>query len=114
MLELGQLEKKHEEFAKRGIHIYAISNDAESDAQRVQGFFPHLIVVSDVNQNIAKAMQVIDPGVGPGLSDTNAPTTYLVDGTGNIRWFFHADRFMDRLSPEQLLNAIDQTWPKSN
>jgi peroxiredoxin len=113
MVELGQLERNHEEFAKRGIRVYAVSNDNESDAKEVQTKFPHLIIVSDAEQNVANAMKVTDPGNGPDGTATNAPATFLVDGTGNIRWLYHADRFTDRLAPGQLLNVIDETWSKS-
>ena len=30
----------------------------------------------------------------------------LVDGSGNVRWLFRSDRFLERLSPDQLLAAI--------
>jgi hypothetical protein len=48
------------------------------------------------------------PCCRPGGEDTNAPTILLVDGTGAVRWFYRADRFMVRLSPEELLKAVDQ------
>lgn len=113
MLELGQLESNHEAFAKRGIQIYAIANDKEADAKEVQNQFPHLIIVSDAEQNVAKAMQVIHAGEAPDGTDTNAPTTFFVDGAGNVRWMFRPSRITDRLSPEQLLNAIDESSPKT-
>jgi hypothetical protein len=37
-----------------------------------------------------------------------APTTILVDGQATVRWLFRADRFMEQLSPAQLLAAIDK------
>jgi alkyl hydroperoxide reductase subunit AhpC len=107
MIELGQLEAHHEEFAKRGIRVYAISNDNEHFAKMTQAKFPHLVIVSDTEQNIAKAMDVIHAGQGDDGGDTNAPTTFLVDGTGQVRWLYRPDRITDRLSPAQLLAAID-------
>jgi peroxiredoxin len=111
MIELGELEKNHEEFAKRGIRIFAVSNDDEAIAKRTQTDFPHLVLISDTEQNIAKAMQVIDAEKGPQQTDTNAPTTFLVDGTGNVRWVYRPARITDRLAPGELLNAIDETLP---
>src|SRR5437879_1387999 len=102
MVELGQLEKQHAQFAQRGVRVIAISNDDQAATALTQADFPHLVVVSDAQQNIAKAMQVIHPGAAPGGTDTNAPTTFLVDGAGAVRWLFRPDRFLARLSPEAL------------
>ena len=35
------------------------------------------------------------------------PTTFLVDGSGNVRWLFRPERFLVRLSPAELLAAVD-------
>jgi alkyl hydroperoxide reductase subunit AhpC len=111
MVELGELEKRHEEFAKRHIRVVAISNDDQSTAQETQADFPHLVMVSDAEQKMARAMQVIQPGAGPHHDDTNAPTTFIVDGTGKVRWLFRPERFISRLDPDDLLAAIDETGP---
>ena len=113
MVELGQLEKEHEAFAKRQTRVVVISNDDQSIASKTQTDFPHLIVVADTDQTLAKALQVLHPGVGPGGSDTNAPTTVLVDGAGSVRWVFRPERFLTRLTPEELLKAIDEIPPAS-
>jgi peroxiredoxin len=106
MRELDQLEKRHEDFAKKGVRIVVISNDDLPTAQQTQTDFPHLVVVADMKQALASAMDVIHPGMGPNQSDTNAPTTFLVDRTGTVRWFFRPDRFLARLSADELLAAI--------
>jgi peroxiredoxin len=111
MVELGELEKRHEEFARRHVRVVAISNDDQETAQATQADFPHLVVLSDKQQDLAKAIQVIHPGAGPTHDDTNAPTTFLVDGAGTVRWVFRPERFIERLSPDDLLAAIDRTWP---
>ncbi len=108
MIELGQLENHHEEFTRRGIRIYAVSNDNENDAKLTQSKFPHLVIVSDADQNVANAMQVIDKGKAADGTDTNAPTTFFADGSGNVRWMFRPDRITDRLPPELLLKALDE------
>ena len=112
MIELGQLEASYQEFAKRNIRVIVISNDDQVQAQKSQATFPHLTVISDKDQNIAKSMQVIHPGAAVDGSDTNAPTTFLVDGAGSVRWFFRTSRLVARLSPTELLRAIDETWSK--
>jgi hypothetical protein len=53
-------------------------------------------------------MGVIHPGSGPGGQDSFAPTTLLVDGQGTVRWIFRPYRFIVRVSPSQILSAVDQ------
>jgi peroxiredoxin len=113
MIELGELEKKAAEFDRRGVRVVAISNDDQPAARATQADFPHLVIVSDTGQDLAKALGVIDPGKGPGGGDTNAPTTFLVDGAGTVRWLFRPDRFIARIPPDELLAAIDTALPKS-
>ena len=110
MVELGQLEKHHQDFAKRHVQMVVISNDKQSTAQATQADFPHLIVVSDADQSMAKAVQVLHPGAGPTGDDTNAPTTFLVDGDGTVRRMLRPERFLTRYSPEEVLAAIDEAW----
>jgi alkyl hydroperoxide reductase subunit AhpC len=112
MVELGQLEKHYAEFDRRHVHIIAISNDDQETARATQADFPHLIVVADTELHMATAMQVLHPGAGPTGADTNAPTTFLVDDAGVVRWMFRPDRFIVRLSAEELLTAVDKTWPR--
>ena len=83
MVELGELEARHDDFAKRKVQIVAISNDDLATARETQNDFQHLKIVSDAEQNVAWALQVIQSGVGPKGTDTNAPTTILVDGDGS-------------------------------
>jgi peroxiredoxin len=107
MVELGELEKRHEDFTKRNTRVVAISNDDQTAASQTQAKFPHLTIVADTDQNMAKTLQVIHPGMGHDGTDTNAPTTILLDGSGTVRWLLRPDRFLTRLAPEDLLKAID-------
>jgi peroxiredoxin len=110
MIELGELERQHGEFNNRNVRIIAISNDDQATAQKTQADFPNLVVISDPEQKMANALQVIHAGMAPDGGDTNAPTTFLIDGTGYVRWLFRPDRFLARLSPSELVAAIDETW----
>jgi peroxiredoxin len=111
MRELVQLQGHHEEFAKRKVRLVAISDDDQKTAQKTQSDFPNLVVVSDPDQVIAKAMAVIHPGAaGPDGGDTNAPTTFFVDGEGYVRRLFRPESILRRLSPAEVLTAIDETW----
>jgi hypothetical protein len=64
--------------------------------------------VSDAQQSMASALQVLHTGAGQKGDDTNAPTIFLVDGIGTVRWFARPERFLDRLTPDELLAAIDE------
>jgi peroxiredoxin len=107
MVELGELEGHHERFDEKRVRVVVISNDDQQTAQKTQADFPHLVVVSDYEQNVARALQVIHAGAHNG-EDTNAPTTFLVDGSGQVRWFFRPSHIIVRLSPDALLKAIDE------
>ena len=76
-----------------------------------QAQFPHLVVVSDAERKLAEAAKVMHAHAAPDGGDAAAPTTILVDGTGTVRWTFRPDRVMTRLSPSQLLAAIDREMP---
>ena len=108
MLELGELDRHHAEFQQRNIEIIAVANDTPELAQETQKKFEHLRIVADTQQPMAKALKVLHPGMGPDKSDTNAPTTILVDGSGTVRWLFRPDRFVERLSAEEVLAAINE------
>ena len=112
MTELGELEKRHQDFAARNTRLVVVSNDDLKTAQATQADFPHLMIVSDQEQTVARALQVMDPGHGPAGADTNAPTTFLVDGGGTVRWLFRPNRFIVRLPPRDILAAIDANFPK--
>jgi peroxiredoxin len=108
MVELGELESHYRQFAERHVRVMTVSNDGLDEARKTQAQFPHLVVVSDAQQNMAKALQVIHAGAGRDGQDTNAPTTFLIDGRGQVRWFFRPERFIVRLSADELLKAIDR------
>ena len=114
MTELGELESHFQEFNKRKspVEIVAISTDNREDAQKSKTQFPHLKVVADTDQKMCQTLSVIHPGGGSGGQDVAAPTTILVDGQGTVRWLFRPDRFLERLSPAQVLAAIDQHMPE--
>src|SRR2546421_10239828 len=106
MRELGELDQHHEEFDRRTVRVVAISNDDQPAARETQARFKHLTIVADTEQKLAKAVEVLHTGMGPGQTDTNAPTTILLDGAGTVRWLFRADRFVERLPAADVLAAI--------
>lgn len=114
MIELGELERHIQDFKSRKnpVDIFAVSTDQREDAEKSQTQLPHLTVVADTDQQMCRALDVIHPGAGAGGSDVAAPTTVLLDGQGTVRWLFRPDRFLKRLSPDELLMAIDEHLPE--
>ena len=108
MIELGQLEAHHQEFEKRDTQVVVISIESQKDAQLTQKDFPHLVVVADSERTLATAVEVLHPGSDPHGDDTSAPTTILTDGSGTVRWVHRPPTVFGRLSPAQVLRAIDE------
>jgi peroxiredoxin len=111
MIELGQLEAKSQEFDKRKVQIVAVSVENLETTQAMQAELPHLKFVSDADRNLATAVDVMHAKSAPDGSDTSAPTTLLIDGDGTVRWLFRSGNVMTRLSPQQVLAAIDEKMP---
>ena len=111
MIELGQLERRHEDFARRNTRVVAISVEGPDEARRTQADFPHLVVLADQGRGLSEAAGVIHPHAGPDGSDIDAPTTILVDRHGTVRWLYRSGEAIARLSPDEVLQAIDQHLP---
>src|SRR3954471_18738719 len=108
MIELGQLERYHEEFAHRSTRVIAVSVEGLDDAAKTQADFPHLLVLTDQGHDLAGAAGVIHPESGPDGGDTAAPTTILVDRDGNVRWLYRSAEVVARLAPAEVLQAVDR------
>jgi alkyl hydroperoxide reductase subunit AhpC len=111
MIELGQLERHHEDFAKRNVRVLVVSLEGQDDAEKTQTQFPHLLVVADADRGLINAAGVLHPQAGPEGADAAAPTTILIDRGGVVRWVFRPDLVLTRLSPEELLAAVDNHLP---
>lgn len=108
MTELGELEARHEDFEKRGVQVVVASIEPREKAQETQKVFPHLIVLADSDRRLAETMDVIHPHSAPDGGDTAAPTTILLDEHGVVRWVFRPGRVITRLSPDEVLAALDK------
>jgi peroxiredoxin len=108
MLELGQLQAHHADFAKRKARVYAISVEDRADAQKSQEQFPDLVLVSDPDRNLTRALEVIHQGPSTRGEEIAAPTTIILDGRGIVRWTYRPTMHLSRLSPEQVLTALDE------
>jgi alkyl hydroperoxide reductase subunit AhpC len=107
MIELGQLEARHEDFTRRNTRIIAASLEGRDEAAMSDTQFPHITFLADKEGNLAQAAEVVAPQHAPDGSATNAPTTILIDHEGVVRWLYRPDRYIHRLSPDELLADID-------
>ena len=108
MTELVQLERRHEDFPKRNARVVAVSVEGDDDARKTQADFPHLTVLSDEGRGLSEAAGLIHAHAAPDGGDTDVPTTILVDRRGIVRWLYRSPSVIARLSPDEVLQAIDQ------
>jgi alkyl hydroperoxide reductase subunit AhpC len=108
MIELGQLERRHEDFSRRNARVIVVSVEGLDDARLTQKQFPHLIVLSDQKHGLTDAAGILQPHSAPDGGDTDAPTTILVDRQGTVRWLYRTPFVIARLAPDDVLRAIDE------
>ena len=77
MIELGQLERRHEDFENRHVRVVAVSLESREDAARSQEQFPHLTFIADKGGGLSAAAEVVGSGtVGPdAITDGSSPGT---------------------------------------
>jgi alkyl hydroperoxide reductase subunit AhpC len=109
MTELVQLERRHEDFARRNTRVLVVSIEGIDDARKTQAEFPHLTVLSDESRGLSEAAGLIHPHAAPDGGDADVPTTILVDRHGTVRWLFRSPAVIVRLSPDEVLQAIDRS-----
>jgi peroxiredoxin len=108
MIELGQLEARHQDFDSRHVRVVAVSMDGLDDSRKTQDKFPHLVIVSDEKEGLARAAGTLAPQHSKDGGDTNAPTTILMDRRGEVRDVMRKDRFLERFTPDQVLAEVDK------
>ena len=107
MLELVQLEKRHADFAQRGARVIVVSLEGLDDARLTHADFPHLQVIADQSRGLSETVGLIHAQAAPDGGDAAAPTTILVDRQGLVRWLYRPNEIIARLSPDEVLAAID-------
>lgn len=112
MIELGQLERRHEDFARRGTRVIVVSMERLDAAGKTQAQFPHLVVLADQGRSLSEAAGLVHAGAAPDGSDVDVPTTLLVDRRGSVRWLYRSPEVIARLSPDEVLQAIDESLPE--
>ena len=108
MTELVQLERRHDDFPKRNTRVVVVSVEGLDDVRKTQADFPHLTVLSDQARSLSDAAGLIHPHAAPDGSDADVPTTILVDRQGTVRWLYRSPVVIARLSPDEVLRAIDE------
>lgn len=111
MIELVQLERRHEEFAKRQTRVFAVSVEDLGDARKTQSEKPHLMILADHELGLTNALSLLHKGGAPDGGDIDTPTTFLIDRHGIVRWIFRPNAVYTRLAPDDLLRAIDEHLP---
>src|SRR6476659_8925795 len=108
MIELGQLEAHHDEFARRHTRVVAVSVDGLDDSRKTQQEFPHLTVVADHEHKLVDAAAVLHAGAGVHGEDVAVPTTILVDKRGVVRALYRPTSVASRLSAKEVLAMVDK------
>ena len=111
MIELGQLERRHEDFARRNARVIVVSLEGLDAARQTQADFPHLLVLADRGRGLTEAGGFLHPHAAPDGGDADAPTTVLVDRHGTVRWLYRPGAAITRLSPDDVLAALDRHVP---
>jgi peroxiredoxin len=110
MIQLGQLQARHEDFAKRNTRIVAVSLDSIEETAKKRDRFRDLVIISDADKSLANAAELIAPPLqrSPTGGETEAPTTVLIDGGGVVRWVSRKANYLERPTPDEVLAAVDQ------
>jgi alkyl hydroperoxide reductase subunit AhpC len=111
MIELVQLERHNDDFLKRDARVLVVSVEELENARKTQADFPHLVVLADADFSLSVAAGLVHHHAGPDGGDIDVPTTILVDQHGTVRWIYRSPAVIARLSPDDVLQAIDQYMP---
>ena len=111
MIELVQLERRHDDFPKRNTRVLVVSVEGLDDARKTQADFPHLIVLADQAAQLVRDGRAHPSPRGTGWrrrrradDDPRGPARHraLVISFARGDW---------RLSPDDVLRAIDRHIP---
>src|SRR5262245_9226188 len=111
MTELVQLERRHNDFAKRNARVLVVSLDGLDDSKKTQADFPHLTVLADQKRGLSEVAELIHHHAAPEGQDADAPPTILVDRSGTVRWLYRSPSVIARLSPDEVLQEVDLKMP---
>jgi len=106
MIELVELDGRHDDFARRNTRVIVVSMEGLADAKLTQADFPHLLVLADEGRGLSEAAELVHSRAAPDGRDADAPTTILIDRTGTVRWLYRSPEVIARLSPDEVLQAV--------
>ena len=109
MTQLTELESHHADFERAGAEVVVVSVEDLEKASQTKRDFPHLTVVSDKEQELSKAIDLINQAASPEGADIAAPTIILLDGAGQVRWLHRPERIIARPSAKELVAKIE-SW----
>src|SRR5262245_58338904 len=107
MAELRGLGAVHEELARRGGMLLAISVDPP-DRNRIvveKNTLPFPIL-ADVDRAVTRAYGVVHEKGGPDGSDVPLPAQFLIDRDGKVAWRRVATKIHDRPDPAEVQRHI--------
>lgn len=104
--ELVRLGNHQDELAEVDLRVVAISTDDVATTNRGRDRFAlPFTFVADPEHRVAIALGLLHSGGKPGGADIFYATTFLLDGSGIVRWVHVANDVRDRATPELLLDA---------
>ena len=109
--QLRELETHHANFERVGVKVAVVSIEDVATAAETQRDFPHLVVISDAQRELAHAVDLINKGFAPDGSDCAIPTILIVDQQGIVKWVHRPARFISRPSSAELIAKIAQVIP---
>jgi peroxiredoxin len=113
MIELGELEAHHEDFARRQARVVVVSLEEQDEAKKTQNDYPHLVVVADPKRKLISAAEVLHPKAGQAGEDVAAPTTFFIDRQGVVQSLFRPRQVITRLSANEVLARVDADLPSA-
>ena len=113
MIELGELEAHHRDFADHNVRLVAVSLEGPDEARLTQKDFPSLTVIADRGKGLSSKAGVVGEAPTALGGDRDIPTTILIDRAGTVRQILRPDSLVVRLTPQELREAIDKYLPGS-
>jgi alkyl hydroperoxide reductase subunit AhpC len=87
--------------------VIVCSVEGTEDAEKTQKQFPHLLVLADQGRGLTDAADVLHRHAKYDGSDADAPTMFLVDRHGTVRWLYRSPSVIARLLPDDVVQVID-------
>src|SRR5258708_2512858 len=107
MIELGQLERRHEDFARRNTVVVVVSMEGTDDAQKTQAEFPHLLVIADQGRGLSDAARPVPAPPAPaGRAARRPPTTLALPPSRGPRGTFPPSPFEVSGMPRRVVSVL--------